>query len=327
MEKLGNNNTHRDSMLLSPPLQQQQQQHQQHKSLKSRRTNKPVVVLAGWLGCQPRNLNRYRDMYDQLGWTTVIRIGSPRSVLNAMTMGPSSSSSSSSGQKTIIQSSSEMLSSLTISLLRELQSLQPPYFAIHIFSNNGCFLWEWIRYLLFDKDGQSSSSVSCLDLTNVDIHNLRRKLIGVIFDSAPVCYNGNIDGLRSALRYIPSKEKDQLLQVASTLNIHLVQHRFDKFWSGLCNDPTDISHLYMYSQSDELASAEEIERLIQYRLDLKGRSNVWKHNFTDSEHCGHILKYPEVYHDQVKQFLDFCTNQRLCEVSHNIKLGRRQSRL
>jgi hypothetical protein len=278
--------------------------------------NKPVVVLAGWLGCQPRNLRRYHDKYDELGWTTVIRIGSPQSVLNAMTMGPSSSSSS--DQHTIKQSSSEMLSSLAISLLTEISSLQPPYFVIHIFSNNGCFLWEWIRYLLFDEkdEEQSPSLLSSLDMTTVNnIYNLSRKLIGVIFDSGPVYYNGNIDGLQLALRYIPTKEKDQLLQIASTIDIHLLKHRFDEFWNGLCNDTTNIPQLYMYSSSDELASAKEIDRLIQYRTNLKqGRNSndIWKYNFTDSEHCGHILKYPEVYYGKVKQFLDFCTTNRTC---------------
>jgi hypothetical protein len=248
--------------------------------------NKPVVVLAGWLGCQPRNLRRYHDKYDELGWTTVIRIGSPQSVLNAMTMGPSSSSSS--DQHTIKQSSSEMLSSLAISLLTEISSLQPPYFVIHIFSNNGCFLWEWIRYLLFDEkdEEQSPSLLSSLDMTTVNnIYNLSRKLIGV------------------------------LLQIASTIDIHLLKHRFDEFWNGLCNDTTNIPQLYMYSSSDELASAKEIDRLIQYRTNLKqGRNSndIWKYNFTDSEHCGHILKYPEVYYGKVKQFLDFCTTNRTC---------------
>jgi hypothetical protein len=291
--------------------------------------NKPVVVLAGWLGCQPRNLRRYHDLYDELGWTTVIRIGSPQSVLNAMKMGPSSSSSSSSSssdQQTIIQSSSDMLSSLAISLLIEIESLQPPYFVIHIFSNNGCFLWEWIRYFLFDEkdEEQSPSLLSSLDMTTVDnIYNLRRKLIGVIFDSGPVYYNGNIDGLQLALRYIPTKERDQLLQIASTIDIQLLKHRFDEFWNGLCNDTTNIPQLYMYSSSDELASAKEIDRLIQYRSNLKqGRNsnNIWKYNFTDSEHCGHILKYPEVYHGKVKQFLDFCTTDRCCIVSKQSRL-------
>lgn len=251
-------------------------------------------------------------MYDELGWISILRIGSPQLLLNAMAIGPSSSD-----QQTNIQSSSsEMLSSLAISLLTEIQSLQPPYFVIHIFSNNGCFLWEWIRYLLFES--------SSLDLTTVDIYNLRRKLIGVVFDSAPVYYNGMIDGIQSALQYIPIKEKDHILQVASTIDTHLLKQRFHEFWNGLCNDTTNIPQLYMYSTSDELASAKEIESLIQYRSTLKEEersNNVWKHNFTDSEHCGHILKYPEVYHSQVKQFLDFCTTNRIpFEVSQQSRL-------
>ena len=47
--------------------------------------NRPAVVLAGWLGCQPRHLRRYSEMYDCIGWDSLVRIGSPRSVITATT--------------------------------------------------------------------------------------------------------------------------------------------------------------------------------------------------------------------------------------------------
>lgn len=257
-------------------------------------TGKPVAVLAGWLGCQPRNLRRYSDMYDRFGWATVIGIGSPRSVVAAMTEGP-----------TYCQTSQSDMKSLAITLLRELQTIQPPHFVFHIFSNNGCFLWEWIRFLLFEQ----SSSSSCFDST-VDIHNLKRKLIGVVFDSAPAYYDGKIDTLRSALRYVPSSmERKHLLKIASTLDPRMVKQRFDDFWSGLCNDSTDTPQIYIYSQNDQLASAKEIDRLIAFRRDTIERRKIWKHVFLRSEHCGHIQSHPEVYSGVIKQFLSFCVGQ------------------
>ena len=79
--------------------------------------NKPVVILAGWLGCHPRSLRRYDQLYKGLGWDTVIQIASPKSVVTSMSEGPSYSHSST-------------MQYLAINTLKELQALQPPYFII-----------------------------------------------------------------------------------------------------------------------------------------------------------------------------------------------------
>mmetsp|Transcript_16221 Transcript_16221/g.35055 ORF Transcript_16221/g.35055 Transcript_16221/m.35055 type:complete len:284 (-) Transcript_16221:809-1660(-) len=255
--------------------------------------NKPVVVLAGWLGCQPRNLRRFSQMYKRMGSDTIQRIASPRSVVAAMTKGPSG------------HSSQLEMEQLAINILQELQTIQPPYFTLHLFSNNGCFLWEWIRYLLFGQD----SPLSCAD-SNVDVHNLRLKLVGVVFDSAPAYYDGNTDTLESALHYVSSStERNNLLEITKSLDVNVVKQRFDNFWSSLCNDSTDIPQLYLYSQCDKLASAEHLEKLIAHRKEFMGERKIWKHMFLDSEHCCHILKYPEEYDELIKQFLSFCTSQ------------------
>jgi hypothetical protein len=233
-------------------------------------------------------------MYDRHGWASVIGNGSARSVVAAIAEGPFS-----------CQTSQSEMKSLAITILRKLQTIQPPYFVCHIFSNNGCFLWEWIRFLLFEQ----SSSASSFDST-VDIHNLKQKLIGVVFDSAPANYDGKTDTLQSALRYVPSlTERMHLLKIASTLDPHVVKQRFNDFWGGLCDDSTNTPQFYIYSESDELASAKEIEKLIAYRIDLNGTSKIWNLVFQNSEHCGHIQKHPEVYHGAIKRFLSFCIGQ------------------
>lgn len=266
-------------------------------------TGKPVAVLAGWLGCQPRNLRRYSDMYDRYGWATVIGIGSAQSVVAAMTEGPFS-----------CQTSESEMKSLAITILRKLQTIHPSHVVFHIFSNNGCFLWEWFRLLLFEQ----SLSASSFDST-VDIRNLKRKVVGVVFDSSPANYKGKTDTLRSALKYVPSlTERIHLLNIASTLDPHVVKQRFNDFWGGLSNDSTETPQLYFYSESDELASAKEIERLIAYRIGLCGRSKIWNQVFQNSEHCGHIQKHPEVYHGAIERFLSFCIGQGR-DICHNLE--------
>ena len=261
---------------------------------------KPVVILAGWLGCHPRNLRRYSQLYNSLGWDTIVQIASPRSIVTSMSEGPSYS-----------QPSSSEMQHLAINTLKELQVLQPPYFIIHIFSNGGCFLWECIRYILYEQDTSQQLSSTTHNIS-INISNLRQKLIGIIFDSAPGYYNGKIDDLQSALEYVSSDiERKVLLAMTKSLKDQDVVHqRFAEFWNGLSNDSTNIPQLYLYSQCDHLASAKQIEKLIEYRNDI-GMKGIWKHKFLDSEHCCHLLKYPQEYSKSIKKFLAFCMREEL----------------
>ncbi|KAL3763110.1 hypothetical protein ACHAWU_004996 [Discostella pseudostelligera] len=274
-----------------------------------RAAKKPVVVLAGWLGCQPRHLRRYSDMYHRIGWDTIVRIGNPRSVMVALTDGPSSDS------KLSTSSESEM-KQLAINLLQELHTLQPPRIVLHLFSNNGCFLWEWVRHLLFEQQDLSSS---CVD-SAIDTQYLKQKLIGVIFDSAPAYYDGNTSVIQSAFQYLDSPtEKDHLLGITKTLDPQVVKHRFDSYWNGLRSDSTNIPQLYLFSDRDALSSAQHIEELIGYRTDVLGKRNIWKHKFSNSDHCAHLLKYPSEYEESVNRFLSLCTNNQCCGTSGDLE--------
>ncbi|KAL7544915.1 hypothetical protein ACHAWF_008283, partial [Thalassiosira exigua] len=252
-------------------------------------SDRPVVVLAGWLGCRPRNLRRFVRMYDRMGWNALIRIGSPRSVVAAMTEGPPDSSPK-----------SEMRC-LAVDTLRELRRIQPPYFVLHLFSNNGCFLWEWMRHLL-------QPSRTSLNDCNADFLDLRQRLIGIIFDSAPAYYGGKTTALQSALQYVsPQKDRDHLLEITKTLDDRAVKERFDCFWNGLLDDSTDVPQMHLYAEVDALAPTEQLEGLIAYRRNKLGRNKIWSNKFSDSGHCRHLLKHPEEYELLVKRLLTLCT--------------------
>jgi len=285
-------------------------------------TSRPAVVILGWLGCQPKHLRRYNEMYNRMGWQSLIRIGSPRSVIEAMAAGPSFSAS---GSSQSLQLHSEIMKDLAINTLRALHKIQPPYFVLHIFSNNGCFLWEWIRYLLFGQDATPLTASDALQM--IDINHLRQRLIGITFDSSPAYYGGEADTLKGhipslhrALQYVsPASERNQLLNMSKSLDANAVRQRFDDFWNGMSNDATGIPQMYLYSQSDKLASAKHIEKLIAYREDhsLENDKKVWRHDFLDSEHCGHLLKYPEKYNEMMEQFLSFCTGKNGADLVEN----------
>ena len=261
------------------------------------RNERPIVILAGWLGCHPKNLQRYAQMYDRLGYTSLIRIASPASVIHAMINGPPPSNTDIGDvDDNDDNSSSSEMKHIAINTLQHIQQLQPPHFIVHIFSNNGCFLWEWIRYMLFHKSS----------------YNLQNKLLGIIFDSAPAYFHGKVDGLQSALEYVGDKEqRDKLIKLARSLDTNRVKRRHNKFWNGLRNDTygsENIPQLYLYSDCDKLANVKYLEELIAYRRQqMSGKERVWSRKFVGSSHCGHLKKYPTLYEESVGNFLEFCT--------------------
>ena len=248
-------------------------------------------------------------MYDRLGYTSLIRIASPAAVVHATVDGPPSPNTeiefkSDENDRNINMCSSEM-KHIAINSLQHIQQLQPPHFIIHIFSNNGCFLWEWMRYILLHQ------SSYC---------NLKNSLIGIIFDSAPAYFHGKIDGLLSALQYVGNEEqRDKLINFARSLDPNQLKRRHNEFWSGLRNDTytsENIPQLYLYSDCDELANVKYLEELIARRRKQVGRKKVvWSHKFVGSSHCGHLKKYPAEYEQTVGNFIEFCTAANGCKRS------------
>ena len=263
---------------------------------------RPIVILAGWLGCHPKNLQRHVQMYDRLGYNSLIRIPSPASVVHAMQDGPENQNDVGSNSLSL----SKEMKHIAITTLQHIQQLQPPHFIIHIFSNSGCFLWEWIRFILFGSNRDNTG-------INTTYH-LQNKLRCIIFDSAPAYYHGKIDGFQSALEYVGNEEERvQLVKMANSLNSTQVERRHNEFWSGLRNDSQSTSlqkkaapQLYLYSDCDTLANMKYIDELVVHRRQIIGKERVWSHKFIGSSHCGHLKTYPTMYEHTVQDFLEFC---------------------
>ena len=258
---------------------------------------RPIALLLGWLGCQPRNLRRFVDLYNTKGYDSIVRVASPESIISAVEQGPSIDFRSNSMNAMYHQA---------FDILRELQVRRSPQVIVHIFSNGGCFLWEWLAHIL-----QHHQHVSWND-TNVDVKNIRCRLIGRVLDSAPANYEGRPDGIISALQHIkPISEKNRLLGIAEKVHATNVNLRHDKFWKMMLNDNYfEVPELYLYSENDKLTSYEPLRKLINEREKLLGKEHVWSHNFLDSEHCGHLLKYPEQYDSILGQFVASCSKKK-----------------
>lgn len=266
-------------------------------------SRRPLVVLGGWLGCQPRWLKRYEDLYKSLGFDVLSYIATPRQVVHstldlvpAIEVPPQ--------WPVQIPEESESMQQLAWHLLGNVHNKQPPAFLFHAFSNGGCFLWENTRRIL-----DVNINVSCSQPEKEILKALRGSLKGVIFDSCPAWMNPG--GLRAALQFCPPIERLELLMRfgpgvilydgQETVQKH-AQRNCDLF-KFLREDPLDIPQLYLYCKNDPLSDFQKIDDLFQYRHSTQ-KSSVMQHRWDESTHCAHLRIHPIEYVREVKDFAD-----------------------
>jgi hypothetical protein len=242
----------------------------------------------------------------------MIRVASPESVIAAIQQGPGNpqlkSDTNTQPCTGYLQPSVQTkdLCLQAFDVLHELQSRQCPQFVVHMFSNGGCFLWEWIAHILT----QQHQSINWND-SSIDVRALRGRLIGCVFDSSPANYEGRPDGIVAVLQHVtPMTERNRLLEIAKRVDASAVNKRHDEFWNKMtCDRHLGAPELYLYSNNDKLTAHKPLQKLIEKRVEVLGKENVLAHNFIDSEHCAHLLKYPEQYDSELRKFVAMCSSK------------------
>lgn len=263
----------------------------------------PLVVLAGWLGCQPRSLRRYEALYKKLGFGVVTRIAASRMVVMSVL------------HESLIKYPSEWprkrqrletMQDLAWDTLRIVDSIQCSAILFHAFSNGGCFLWEQVRNILKTRAENEEVHAKLLAIQS--------KLSGVVFDSSPAYYSpGDTSVLLAALKHCTWRERigayaQRLLHMPMLRKAELEQ-RATNYFESLRNDPLDIPQLYLFSKDDPLAQHDPIEELARHRQHLFGRERILLQKWESSPHCGHFLKHPVEYESAVSTFVDLCLHE------------------
>lgn len=258
--------------------------------------DRPLVILAGWLGCQKQHLRRYETLYEHLGFGVATRIAQPSFIVSSATnmLDPVAIVPFHLTRPKRIES----IQDLAYETLCDVEASQCSIFIFHGFSNGGCFLWEEIRNVLDVAQTETSTR----------LRNLRHKLAGVIFDSCPA-YMGP-SGLEQAIRHCSWWERAHYLISKQFRNSSIgYASRSSQFWKQLRNDPWDTAQLYLYSQNDPLASSAELDELVTYRQGVFGKHIVFRYKWKSSPHCSHLLKHPEDYKMAVDAFVEQCLHQ------------------
>ena len=264
--------------------------------------NRPLVVLAGWLGCKPQSLRRYAKVYERLGFNVLIRIPSPSMIVLA-------SISSTEGKETDVNcegqvydgkskvTTMDQLASLTIN---DILNLDCSMWVVHLFSNGGCFLWDAMERKL-RTSGRLKGS----------LYGLKYRLRGTVFDSSPADYRGTVreveNRINHALMQCTVKErmllKFDLFLRGKSLKCGLSSA--EEFWKRMKDCDWPLPQLYIFSENDLLTPSKPLRDLINFRKHKFG-DLIQSKAFSSSGHCGHILAHPRNYTETLTSFLEFC---------------------
>jgi hypothetical protein len=257
-------------------------------------SQRPLVVLAGWLGCQPRHLGQYERMYQTLGLDVVTYIATPRMVVAANRSSPPFLSEDASPPNSI--------QALSWNIFRHVQDRNIWFF--HAFSNGGCFVWEQLRRILSEQQQQQQYS----EISESRNKGAVSEPAGLVFDSSPANYQGT-DLLNQALAYCTWREKAvvriEALWGGASMK-RKTQERARMYWDGLVQDKLDTRQLYLCCHDDDLTRFEDVKKLVRYRQDAFGKDRVILKDWQSSLHCAHILKHPDEYREAVASFVASC---------------------
>lgn len=265
---------------------------------------RPLIVLAGWLGAQPKALKKYELMYQALGMDVISHIAEPRMVVgHSLSLDPIQIPKDWPFTNEICFHPSTM-QQLAWYILAQIYAKQSAFFLFHSFSNGGCFLWESIRRVL-DRRNEFQQPVREI------LTDLYTRIKGIVFDSCPAWFGDMNSSLRPALKYCTRLERLHLaLLFGPGVVLYDGEHerirscqRCNDYFQFLKEDDLDIPQLYLCSKDDLLCDYAKVDEMVHHRRK-KQKSHVFFRAWEKSVHCSHLRIHPKEYKEAIETFAD-----------------------
>lgn len=288
--------------------------------------SKPIICLYGWLGCQPKHLDKIEKMYHKLGFKTV-------SIIPSITSPLFESSTQRcvdemlkkinqiENEQTEMNEHIDTINNESIENTNEFSSkLKPRRYIVHVFSGNGIYTMGK-QLLKENKNG------------------LTRDYIGFIFDSSPpkvdleTFSRGFIAAIKSNYKYIEkitnlfkntkSNNKIQptddsyydipfltpLIKLFFKIFLERYTIQYEKFkLEVLSLIATNTPTMFIYSRNDIVVRSKDIEEFIEI-IKERGVTDIEKLYFLNSGHIMHFKENPVEYEIKVSQFVKKCIKQ------------------
>lgn len=296
---------------------------------------KPLVVLAGWLGCQQRSLYRYEQLFAKKGFQVLSTVASPTQVaeccFGSLPSAPLECPPrwpNHTVENNEANTVNQRMQRHAWSLLQEVHHRKSSYILFYAFSNGGCFVWQEVRRILQaaaqTSEGSAKESSTVLGMgegQRSQLTTIRQRMAGVVFDSCP---SRQLSQMGFALAYCTWKERFAVAKaygmdvvflppLASQSKKNVANMRSVAYYRGLKEDPWELPQLYLYSQNDMLIPSTVVEELVEHRRDLLGADRILSHKWTNSRHCAHYVDHPKEYESTVDSFLELCRPKKTVE--------------
>lgn len=277
---------------------------------------RPLVVLFGWLGCQPSNLRRYVKLYSAMGFCVWFKVATPVMVVNSAFLQTDLTVPRTWPHQQKLSSAANTMEELAWSLLAEVDSSKFSFVFFHVFSNGGCFLWEKTARIfhLGQVDHTSSLPDDMPRPVQLRLESLRERVVGTVFDSCP---GFDLHRLPDALNHCSWTEKMKVLISTRYAYFDLpsvqkeVQLRCEDYKKALTDDSWNLPQLYIYSENDNLAPFQDLKELVMRRQQLHGSDIVWSKTWSKSGHCSHYYHHPDDYRETISSFTKVCAMHSL----------------
>lgn len=230
-------------------------------------SQRPLVLLYGWLGAKAKHLHKFSNFYTGLGFD-VLRIKMEASQLMWLQR-------------------SQMICKDILEFANQDSRKQQPIL-VHGFSVGGYLYSETLNMVISSKEQRYTS--------------VGKRICGHIFDS-PVDADGIAYGTSRAVTDNIALQKIIEYSLAIQLR-YLRRSSLEHYWKMSAifhNNPLEVPSLMLYSRADKIALTGPIEKAMKLWRE-KGvavASKCWE----DSKHVCHFQKYPVEYIELVNQFL------------------------
>lgn len=257
----------------------------------SQKRPRAVVLVLGFGGAKSSHIEKYAQLYNRKGCSTVSGTASNRSLF----VDPAG-----------IDSFAKEAVRAVANLLREDESPERATpVVMHIMSNGGAFVVSHIGQML----------VASIDLctpdarSDLELFHTRLKAGCQIFDSAP-CYVDGKSCFNVIKNLIPNPIVGIPMATLFTLRMYVLKaiSRItgkptfgESFWNALIEDTTCDMQAFLYSCKDDVADSTKIEEFVRERR--RRGVNVMAQHFYDSSHVQHLRLHGKEYSDFIEKVL------------------------
>jgi len=282
---------------------------------------KAIVVLMGWWGAQPRQLDKYVQLYQDILPSAFIIAGTanPKAIFwyDTVELRQFAREGLEAAARTLeqehLQQQKKTASPSSNPSTEDLPIL------VHCFSNGGAFVWHQMIQVLenHDKEGdqqqeEDGSRRLLLDHTSVGISSVRSNIRCQIYDSSPAypALDTGVAALEGSgmirSRFLLIVVKCFFVMVngfqAIWSQFQNRPHRIFQFWKDLVEDKSNnIPQGFIYSPIDRMVNVDHLQTFIQERQNRGITVSIL--TFPDSPHVQHYRYHPEAYKNFVRDFV------------------------